>query len=1435
MFHKVAFPHLDSVGTATFDAVGQQFHRIARNEPNAAELGFTGAAVEASQRRSYYLDGARKIDVAGKLREASTKYDISPHPSDYIYEAIRANSVNVPNDNHDAFSKAELLRFDHQRKMAVYLTYEGKPHHLNHRCFREGTPVVMADGTSKSIELVQDGDEVLDRNGMVQKVEAAWCEGVPDTLTKVRTKNYGTFFATSNHEFPVWAWPRKCACGCGEDVNPGRAYKHNHYKQGRVDSDLKVIDGSTKRNGGLRRIPKDYDPIKRIPIGDARPGDWLFIPQTSETSATDVTPAQARLLGYYTAEGCASTAKWTSFTFGFHEEKTWCKDVQELCASIGVATRTVPDFNRGTFSVQTSNPKGEQLQKWFVSEGGRYSTEKRLSREVMSWPKGLKIELLRGWIRGDGSQFFRSMYQNSHAYTQFVGALTTTSPHLASQARVLLHQIGIPSTVCLQKPNKTRKHTAYQIRIHGWYATKLARLIWGEAALADERPPLTAANQVRDSGEHLLVPIVSVETVPNDLPVYNLTISGSHSYQINNGLATFNSSDPRRARGVILDAHYNDDAPALEHCPTCNHRTAEATERDPSGLHCSKCGSVVKDEYIEILVAVDTKKDPALIRGIQAGLLNAGSMGCSCSSTVCNVCDHVARSVQDFCTHIRGAAKGSLWLKSGSEFKRITAEEVRKLARTAGLTVPSNLQRLIDVYLRIPGTSAGDGFEIRKAFEYCQGVDFEEYSRVHKPADPKAHTIELLKAASANGDLSLEQETEQLINWARLARLSEQSMPKTALSTGSSPQSQTFHIARINGDDEHLCVQASFDELQKTLRISAQDSVEYAQVHADSLSQAIVRATKSAQYLPITSDVSLVVPDGVQLHLDQNGMPMNHAPAVGPGGAPAGPGGMPGAPGGPKGPGGAPTTIEDLTQQEMNPAKSEQSPEEFGMLPPGAEAPGEGDEAMHSHAEGDEDEHESPYAAADEGSDMKEEKYASVYGDFEVDVFDDGATLLAPSGEIFSVKSGKVSAPNAKLASNADKLKFGNELIDSVMSDGLVRTALKYKAEFSKRFADSVEGAMFDFQGGRPMSDGGALEGAMSVATEQHEPGKDVPVVGGATEGGMETFANESRPMPTNSVESRDTDMQDEAQVASPKTNATDGAEDVNKEKRPKYTVRQDAISGGTSDMAGQAGVGPGGRKADVAPAPTPPVGEASSTPATASATKTASTATVLADPAVQAKIAELTAALERQTKLHASKLERMQTEHDAEKEALEKSYASRFARALKVASKRGQLNIEVSPLKAKMLDSLTVPRPIGRSAMTGQQMQYTGVDEQLGLHLVEAAWAESAEEEVEHLIHRASEIMSYDDKYLISVEQDISKQAAAIPQVFAEEQLVPVEEPMRRAAELRHDLSRGNLALAPGMADSGVAGPTDKASAIRAALSPTKVSRILNEELRPS
>jgi hypothetical protein len=197
----------------------------------------------------------------------------------------------------------------------------------------------------------------------------------------------------------------------------------------------------------------------------------------------------------------------------------------------------------------------------------------------------------------------------------------------------------------------------------------------------------------------------------------------------------------------------------------------------------------------------------------------------------------------------------------------------------------------------------------------------------------------------------------------------------------------------------------------------------------------------------------------------------------------------------------------------------------------------------------------------------------------------------------------------------------------------------------------------------------------------------------------------------------------------------------------------------------------------------------------------------------------------ERLRKLYASRLE-------AEKKIAARTALERVKRALKIASKKHAINDEESPLKVKMLDSLTVSRPVGKTA-AGEDLEFEGLNEDLALHLVEAAWEEAADAEIDRLIERAAEILNYDDQYLVSAERDLARRASVVPTLIAAEQLQAQSEVQHRAASLRGELSRGNLELAPSIPEAEAPGMT-KAASIRAALGTSRVGRTLQDAFAP-
>lgn len=92
------------------------------------------------------------------------------------------------------------------------------------------------------------------------------------------------------------------------------------------------------------------------------------------------------------------------------------------------------------------------------------------------------------------------------------------------------------------------------------------------------------------------------------------TFVGSYVY------LNHDNTDPRKARGAIIDAKYHD-------------------EDD--------------EEWVEILMELDEEKCPKLCSLIRSGEIDTFSMGCNIESSTCSVCGNVAEYPFEYCDHIK--------------------------------------------------------------------------------------------------------------------------------------------------------------------------------------------------------------------------------------------------------------------------------------------------------------------------------------------------------------------------------------------------------------------------------------------------------------------------------------------------------------------------------------------------------------------------------------------------------------------------------------------------------------------------------------------------------------------------------------------------------------------------------------------------------------
>lgn len=798
------------------------------------------------------------------------------------------------------------------------------------------------------------------------------------------------------------------------------------------------------------------------------------------------------------------------------------------------------------------------------------------------------------------------------------------------------------------------------------------------------------------------------------------------------------ADNPKTARGVVLAAHYHDEEPALESCPSCGTRTAGVEDRDEAGIACKKCGSIVKDEYVELLLAVDTKKDPTFAQAVKIGSLDGLSMGCTAGYTDCSICSNRARSVTQFCTHI----------KSGNKKKQYK-------------------------------TASG----MKMAYERCGDVVFTEISRVDQPADPTARQREILTVKNA----SLEQETKALIAAALVNKYKKiaQMVPPLPADPGAAPN-------------------MALDE-SKQQALDALEGIEESmpELHKD-------------------------------LESEMNGL----------------------------------GTIENYVDKMNNNLSGPKSEAEVGMSSAGPMTPtGGGMGTIRGHIV----DRLKELTASKTGKQMI---FAKAYKTINAAVTTAGnLSVSTPNGRLFVIK------PDTKPANKEAAIALTKEVLTSIATDGLIETANKYNAVLSPKIAQVLEFHIEDFAGGRddgndPITSGGEklndkgekLSKPKTSLLDGHQDNMDGKLdkpMDSILDGNEADMADKPSGM-KNLTDNEGSDMREKREKM-PKSTLEDVQVDHGMAPNKKRAADESPSPRPTPPQHGE-------EDAEFAKLKTPPppagpavdpdlaeaFGKALDKPGSPGSHR------VLAGPddmgtmmaSMQAscdKMAEgdpmksmmadfLKAAQEllekskgsadeskKEAAKHASRLERLyksrfedlKAKGNAKIAALEKEVSdklkTKFVRAMKLAAKRQALNLEQSPVKVAMFDTLTSEFDIDADSV------YPGMDETTASVVIERTASTSFDEFAVKLIDRAEKFAGMSEEAFGELEADVQN---LMPTSVVASAKRPAKE--EASATARRAAVDGNLHLAPSTSSDTITDVSNKGNnrvTIREALGTTRVA----------
>jgi hypothetical protein len=788
------------------------------------------------------------------------------------------------------------------------------------------------------------------------------------------------------------------------------------------------------------------------------------------------------------------------------------------------------------------------------------------------------------------------------------------------------------------------------------------------------------------------------------------------------------SDNPKMARGVILDAHYNSTNPLPE--------DKKLAVKKAYGVDLNS------DDFVEILLAIDKTKDPHLAEGIRKGLLDSFSMGCDCEQTKCSVCEHVARTKLEFCEHIRSG-------------------KMKVFARK-------------------------DGIEV-KAFEWCEGVVFGEISSVDQPADPTALTEEVLElqgkvASLESGPHTIETESQILILQARLRKLEQAIeaipgglMSKVAQSSipSSVPSAPVPSISVKKEEQEK-------DDIEEFRDKEEQRELEEGPMTGDEMGLKPMHAFKYAEAYK-----------DLRARSEKNAVRiLNHQ--------------------------GHTLMIVKTSSKSVTPVTILRSIAEVGLAMTAKKF-----KALVKNAQGgvtdysivgldskvQDEKFPSDQSILDRAdSNMEEERgeedKGTVTGEGEVTDRQEEHEIRSP---VVGKKAQEAKPFEGKETPEEEALEQEHMQKESVTPPGFEDVVLKLKKDPSITNPWAVAWWMKN-KGYEPKES----QAIPSTPMPQSSPG-GTPGIGASAASEdpefdkyLKMWDDAGRPM--EEKEGQDMGIGTDMPVVSQSSMPAAPKEPSSTQAPPEFKVKGQDLSSGSLE------------------------GADSSTEEKSK--RDENTLSVLDDQDSDAREKRLEKEVTDSTQEdaerdHVEKLEaRLKTLYKNKlakaMKDFQETFAARFIRAAKLATKREALNLEPSIIKQAMGDSLMTPLFIGSD-------EISPVDAQATVALVERALTPKLfTSYIENLFSRAAKLMKMSDESLMQIESDIDTLQTVEPPIDQEEELEKEEKEARnRSASLKMQATRGNPVLAPSSGASEGMRPAEvKRNNIRGALGRTAVAR---------
>lgn len=332
-------------------------------------------------------------------------------------------------------------------------------------CFPAGTPVLMEDLTYKPIEKVHLGERVITHKGNIKEVTHLFSRKWQGTMFTI--KPYGCESVTASPEHPFLVG--------------------NKWVKAK---DLKEEDYIT--------IPKVKQVVKdKTDLWFESDDDFLW------------------LIGLFLAEGSIDEY---SVAFSLHQDETgYTQRIMDIMGSLGANVSVIRKKDGKGMTVKVY---GEIWANRFLEYGSKICDKKRLNKKFLTLSPEKQLNILKGWMDGDGSD------RNPNRY---VGV--TTSHRLAQQMVDIAKRNDIRATIRRRKDREGRL-PVWEVSMS---RESITLFVNGKKIKASQN------RYYKEDKDNFYVKIRSIEKVSSYAGghIYNIEVEDDNTYIVN-GIAVHN-------------------------------------------------------------------------------------------------------------------------------------------------------------------------------------------------------------------------------------------------------------------------------------------------------------------------------------------------------------------------------------------------------------------------------------------------------------------------------------------------------------------------------------------------------------------------------------------------------------------------------------------------------------------------------------------------------------------------------------------------------------------------------------------------------------------------------------------------------------------------------------------------------------------------------